>query len=149
MDFFWSRVAKAGNNDCWEWIGGKTEDGYGKFKLNKKNWTSHRYAWFLTNGEIPKGMYVLHSCDNKPCVNPKHLRAGTAQDNMDDKALRGRSVNVYGEAVGTSKLTEKEVLEIRDLGTNKVMNYLQIANAYGVKRRCICQIVNRKAWKHI
>lgn len=83
-------------NDCWEWKASKNKDGYGKFWAKGKHLLSHRvsYAYFIEN--IPNGLFVLHSCDNPSCVNPKHLRVGTHSDNMKDRHDRSR-YNVSGK----------------------------------------------------
>ena len=91
MDKFWKKVDKSG--DCWLWMAGKLEKGYGQFWFDGRTHRAHRMAWLLTNGEIPEGMCVLHKCDNPPCVNPSHLWLGTNQDNMDDMNNKGRNWN--------------------------------------------------------
>lgn len=94
-DLFWPKVDKsAGPDGCWLYMGFRKWDGYGWLarKRNGKSsyLTAHRYAWILTNGEVPDGLHVLHRCDNPPCCNPAHLFLGTHQDNMADKARKGR-----------------------------------------------------------
>lgn len=88
---FWAKVAKAGPNDCWLWLGHKMPYGYGTYGKPKQ--LAHRRAWELTNGPIPDGLMVLHNCpdgDNPSCVNPAHLWLGTQTDNMRDAAAKGR-----------------------------------------------------------
>jgi hypothetical protein len=68
--------------------------GYGKMMVEPGFITeAHRAAYILVHGSIPAGLYILHSCDNKRCVNPNHLRAGTPVDNMRDMHQRGRDNN--------------------------------------------------------
>lgn len=68
-------------NDCHEWQGPLDHDGYGTFYLRRRGRRAHRVAWFALNGPIPGGMVVNHSCRNRRCVNPQHLRLLTASEN--------------------------------------------------------------------
>jgi HNH endonuclease len=85
---FWTKVIKSEN--CWEWQGVKNGDGYGQFKRDGQMVPAHRIAFELIHGEIPNGLYVLHQCDNPPCVKPSHLYLGTQFDNMRDMFQKGR-----------------------------------------------------------
>ena len=80
---------------CVIWTGAKNQDGYGRRwdKKRKKVDAVHRMAWREANGEIPKGMLVLHKCDTPACYNPDHLFLGTQHDNMRDCASKGRAAN--------------------------------------------------------
>lgn len=83
---------------CWLWIAGsRGKTGYGAFKYNGKVVDSHRVSYMIYKGEIPQGMYVCHSCDNRKCVNPNHLFLGTAKDNYDDAVGKGRIVKTTNE----------------------------------------------------
>lgn len=133
---FWTRVAVTRDEDqCWEWQRG-TEDGYGVLQVQKKTWKAHRYAWFLVTGREPK-MCILHSCDNRACVNPKHLREGTPFDNMQDAKTRDRLPR--GEKHPYAKLTNTEVEDIRTRLRNgeKVVT---IARERGVSKSTIINI---------
>ena len=83
VERFWERVAKCGWDECWVWLG-DCRDGYGRVTVASKNVVAHRFAWELEYGPIPEGIFVLHRCDNRPCVNAGHLFLGTQKDNMDD-----------------------------------------------------------------
>ena len=76
--------------DCWEWMGTKNGKGYGVVRHDGKTWMAHRLAFLFANAVHPEGKFVLHECDNPACINPKHLRLGTAQDNAQDQKQRGR-----------------------------------------------------------
>ena len=78
--------------DCWNWTGSCSSNGkaYGQIKVFGKMVSAHRFSYELHNGPIPQGMSILHSCDNKKCVNPEHLRIGTHAENMREAADRGR-----------------------------------------------------------
>jgi HNH endonuclease len=89
---FWDRVDKSGN--CWLWLDGTNEDGYGTLRFNGKMEKAHRISWMLTHGPIRKGIKICHDCDNPPCVRPSHLFAGTDQDNAKDRHKKGRTKNL-------------------------------------------------------
>src|SRR3990167_2413835 len=80
-DRFWKKVNKGPK--CWEWVGARLGHGYGYFWFNSKNVLAHRFSWKLSYGNIG-WKFVLHKCDNPPCVRPVHLKLGTHLDNMAD-----------------------------------------------------------------
>lgn len=87
---FLGKADIGGADECWEWTKSKFKDGYGQFWLNRTNRLAHRVAYELFVGKIPEGMFVCHSCDCPPCVNPKHLFIGTHQDNTTDSVNKNR-----------------------------------------------------------
>ena len=114
-DRFWRKVDKTGGPDaCWPWTGG-IDDGYGKFKLDKKSVLSHRAALMFSGGIIPVGLFVLHKCDNRPCCNPKHLFVGTNSDNVADMVSKNRQAGAHGEKSGRAKLSNRRVLALKKL----------------------------------
>lgn len=86
----------ADTNDCIEWDGA-LRLGYGQATIGGKNVAIHRYVWEENFGPIPQGMWVLHRCDNRPCINIDHLFPGTQQDNIEDARLKGRIRNRHME----------------------------------------------------
>jgi len=153
---FWSKVRKGGPDECWEWIGAKHPDGYGfiyagpSYDKNVRFTKVHRLSYEMHNGAIPDGLYVLHHCDNPSCVNPKHLYAGTQQQNVRDRAVRrrGKEHRQNGENNDNSKLTEKDVKAIITmLQAGKRQGV--IATAFGISQPYVSKIVHRKSWKHL
>jgi hypothetical protein len=157
---FWSLVEKTGHpRGCWIYTGrlNVARNGYGYFDDRRRTTSAHRYAWQLTQGDIPHGLDVCHTCDNPPCVNPDHLFLGTQKDNAQDMKQKGRST--VGERSGTAKLTEVQVREIRALyvgrqrtkghGRYSPISQAALARRFGVDRATIQFVVARKTWKHL
>ena len=142
IERFLSRIEEGDHeDDCWKWHGRKNTSGYGRIPINKKYYGAHRVSYeYHNNCKIKEGKCILHSCDNPECTNPKHLREGTPQDNIDDKISKNRQ---------GIKLTKDIVLEIR----NKYIqgNIIQpiLGNQYNVSLHTINNIITRKTWKHI
>lgn len=89
--FFWSKTIKGGENHCWVWTGFRNHKGYGCYALERHSMKAHRISWFLHHRKpLPDGKYVLHSCDNTSCVNPKHLWLGSLKQNMQDCVSKNR-----------------------------------------------------------
>lgn len=104
---------------CWIWEGARhNKTGYGSFQPGGRGSPTtgaHRYSYEMHKGPAPKGLHVMHSCDNRRCVNPDHLSLGTPKNNTDDMLAKGRwhgGVSI-GEASGAAKLTEALVREMR------------------------------------
>ena len=155
---FWSKI-DVGGTGCWEWNACTRHQGYGAFHTgSRKHGTekmnqAHRMAWELTFGKIPDGLLVCHRCDNKKCCNPFHLFVGTHSDNLKDAYDKGKKIFIpdnSGENSGLSKLTWKQVREIRKL--KQMHPYLSqrlIGKLYKVRQGTIWHILNDKTWKDI
>jgi hypothetical protein len=75
---------------CWLWSGRLDKDGYGSLRDGQKMKRAHRVSWEIHHGPIPKGLGVLHKCNNPTCVNPEHLKIGDHKDNMSDRQANGK-----------------------------------------------------------
>lgn len=137
---------------CWLWRGSKLPTGYGLFyPAWRAQIYAHRFAWELEHDQpVPEGLQVMHSCDNPSCVNPAHLSAGTADDNMQDCVAKGRHAGAapQGEDHYHHTLTEQNVRDIRAQHAAGVPPRV-LAPKYGVSRKHIGLVVRRKAWKHV
>lgn len=97
--FFWSRIEKRSDDECWPWTGNARADGRGimrpRINGSRKRCYSYQYSYIIHNemAEIPDGMMICHHCDNPSCVNPKHLFMGTRTDNVRDAVKKGRLKN--------------------------------------------------------
>ena len=145
---FVSDSGYSGNDDCWNWSGMKNTNGYGRFSLNDKHQLAHRVSFQIFVGEIPSGMNVCHSCDNRLCVNPYHLWVGSQSENLKDAFHKGRhSVpDTSGGKNGNTKLEASDVAEIRRLCAQGARKNL-VASVFGVSSSTVGNIVSRKTWK--
>jgi len=161
IDRFWSKINCKGDDDCWNWQGGKHSFGYGVLGRGRRGEglvRANRLAWELTYGPIPDGMCVLHKCDNPSCVNPKHLFLGTRADNNLDAKQKGRTQPPpikRGSNNCRAKLTEVQVAELRA----RYMAGLppkrkgrrafteQLAAEFGIDRSQVNNIVARRQWR--
>ena len=130
--------------DCWIPVGrSKDKDGYIWFWFRGKVTRLHRAIYIFLHGKLPSYIQVRHICDNPTCFNPEHLIAGTAQDNADDKMRHCHQI--YGEQVGTAKLTEAKVEAI--LNSNSSVKDLSREN--GVAESTIRDIFSGKTWQSV
>lgn len=142
-DRFWRNVTAEPNSGCYLWMGGLDSNGYAPFTAKGIRTRAHRFAYELAKGPIPEGMHVLHSCDVPACVNAKHLRLGTHQDNMADMMARGR--HVVGARMKNTHLTDDDVRAIR--ASNDLVRVL--ASRFGVGLMTISEIRRGLRWKHV
>lgn len=134
-------------NECWEWIGGKTPNGYGMFSIGKKSIHSHRFSYMHWKGEIPDKLWILHKCGIKKCVNPAHLEVGTPlKNNGDDKRRDGTLLE--GSRNPASKYTEEDIRNIRNRYANGETQ-TAISISTGIRQGHISDICLRKIWKNI
>lgn len=143
---FWTKVEIIPFHECWEWIACK-RFGYGRFHTNGKSMSAHRISWQIHSGEIPKGLKVLHRCDNTSCVRPDHLFLGTQKDNVDDMCKKGRHHKLKGSSHGASILNEEQVRNIRKEYMH--LSQRELARKYGVGKTTIAHICNKTSWFHL
>lgn len=134
---------------CWSWKAGSYgSTGYGAFCIgHQKNTQAHRAAWRIFVGEFPGDAQILHKCDNRNCVNPEHLFAGSIGDNMRDKVAKGRQPR--GSEIRQSKLTEEQVRAIRSRYAAKELSQEKLAREYGVTQAAVWRILRGERWTHV
>ena len=133
-----------GGGSCWEWLGSKhPTDGRGQFIVNGRREYALRVAWIIFNGDIPEGLHACHTCDNPPCVNPRHLFLGTLQQNQEDCAKKGRKAD--------TKLNPDMVRQIRQecIPNDPEFGYSGLGRKYNVNAGAIWRVVKRTRWKHV
>lgn len=143
---FWAKVDKEGpihptHGQCWVWTpvsGGR----YGKLKVNDRWTRPHRVSWLLHHGEITDGLFVLHRCDNKRCVNPDHLFLGDDDDNKKDYVAKGFKQN--------QRLTREQVLWIRENCDPSVSGDIRrVASVLGVNERTVHGVVTDRSFVNV
>ena len=125
------------NNSCWEWQGKINKWGYGETSHNSKTYRCNRLSYIIFKGDIPKGMQVCHTCDNRKCVNPEHLWLGTPKENMQDAVKKNRMPREKRNK--SSKLTYEQVKDIIRLLENGEKQ-TNIAKLYNVCQSTISNV---------
>lgn len=143
---FWEKVDKRGEDKCWEFRGHALPDGYGTFWYKKSKIPAHRVSYIINCGDIPEGLEVCHTCNNKWCVNPKHLYTGTHYDNIKYRDEQGRTPK--GENHYSALFTTEDVHKIREEYINdKKITMHELSKKYNVMRDVIENIINNKTYK--
>ena len=157
---FWNKIEVVG--ECWEWTAWRFPQGYGGITIGGRTVRANRLAYILTHGEVPNGLWVLHKCNNYPCINPDHLYAGTSSQNAIDRenspmSLKGDrngsrlhpDSRPWGIKVNTVKLTPEQVLEIRNSYKFGEITANMLGDKYGLSSSNVIRIVKGKSWKRI
>lgn len=151
-DRFWTKVDKANPSGCWIWMAHKNNKGYGQFRPGgtAPKVLAHRLSYEAFYGPIKKGQLILHSCDNPSCVNPAHLRAGTARENVADmdKRNRRKTTPMKGSLNANSLLSDAIVITARQMYVDGC-SIDQIAKHFNFSHVCISDAVYGKSWVHV
>jgi len=135
-------------DSCWIWQGSRQNRGYGHLCRRGGGFElAHRVSYRFYKGDIPKGLNVLHKCDNPSCVNPNHLFLGSQKDNMHDMIKKGRKVvsRMFGEKNPKSLFSLDKVNQMRLL-YSQGCKISEIHKIFGGSYQSIWYIIKGKNW---
>jgi len=154
-DVLWSKVDKRGEDECWNWMGYKNEDGYGRVQIKEWAYFAHRVIFNLVNPGIielnaPKSYdetgFLLHTCDNPSCCNPKHLWVGTHAENMADKVAKNRQNKFPADTGPRCKLTMQQAREARKLRKEGIPTR-ELARRFGISLPSMKTLIRGDSYK--
>jgi hypothetical protein len=153
-EVLWSKIDVKTEDECWNWKGYKNEDGYGRTWINDCGYYAHRVIYDLVYPNIitlsaPKNTdetgFILHTCDNPSCCNPKHLWVGNCSENIADKVKKGRSADFSGDKGPNCKLSMAQAQEIRQKRKDGI-SAKELANKYGVSISSVKTLLAGKSY---
>ena len=142
-DYFWSKVVMRDFDECWLWLGSHSYAGYGYYNQRP----AHRVSWMLTRHELPSDIHVCHTCDNKGCVNPNHLFAGTVSENLIDARDKGLLNIAKGQEAGSAKFTDEQAHAIRAEWKLGGVSMRALGRRFEVHHRTISDIVHGRSYQ--
>jgi len=138
---FHAKYHRRGDHECWPWLSNKQTNGYGTLFVQGKPRKAHRIAWELANGQpVPDGLCVCHRCDQRDCVNPQHLFAGSHKENMEDAASKHR---LSTPRSSRHKVTDEQCARMCELVASGCKQ-IDVAQVYGVTKGFVSLLVKGK-----
>lgn len=145
---FWAKVDKRGEDECWLWKAELMPNGYGRIGNGGRGAGAsyaHRVAWSFFNGPIIDGLDIMHLCNTKACVNPKHLRPGSRAENMQMASKDGLLKGMRRGLSTNAKLTEQQAAKLRGpLGFGELS---KLAAEFGISVTHASRVRHNKRWK--
>ena len=152
-DVLWAKVDKSlGDLNCWIWTASKYRNGYGHFTIREgfnkyKSTLAHRLVFRLTYPSIDiTNKVIRHACDNRSCVNPRHLLVGSQKDNIHDCINKGRFL--HGTKHPNCKFTDEDIARIKGL-YEQGLSQRRIGALFGVRQQTIQRIVTGRRHRGI
>jgi hypothetical protein len=133
---------------CWLWMRGAGSGGYGTISVGGKTVRTNRASYEAFYGPIPEGLFVLHSCDQKLCVNPEHLSADTRGENTRQAYARGLTPRLRGTKNHNAKFSEADVTMWHVMHMAG-MSGADVARAYNTSRSVVNLALRGKSWRHV
>ena len=131
---------------CVDWPFSMSSNGYGSVRRDGVTTAAHRHVLELAKTISPLKRDAAHTCHNRRCVNPKHLRWATRAENLADRGADGTAQR--GAQGPSCVLAEDDVLKIRE--ASKVRGVMpRLAEQYGVAYSTIYAIHRRRSWQHL
>lgn len=120
------------DNGCWIWKDAIDNHGYGVFSIHRKNIKAHKYIYeILLNIKIDKNKEVHHLCENKICVNPKHIII------LDHKS----HMRLHSEIIRLSLNEVKDIKKKYENGESKK----KLSKNYNIHRNSVRKIIEDKS----
>jgi hypothetical protein len=150
----WDLVAKASDDECWEWQGCKNSTGYGSMTVSQKIYSAHRIVFALTYPDTisikaptdkKEKQFILHKCDNRICCNPNHMVLGNYNDNNKDAKAKGRSNAPKGASHKLAKLTQEQANQVREIYKTG-LSFVDIGKMFNLHANNISRIVKLRAY---
>lgn len=114
---FWAKVDRT--EGCWNWTGARINNGYGQIRIGGAKTpriVAHRLSWEMANGPIPEGMFIDHTCHNRACVKPEHLRPVTHKQNCENREGAARNSKTGVRGVCWDRKNEKYFVSMQHAG---------------------------------
>lgn len=140
VDYIVNRITKT-DNGCWLWSLKIRPDGYALCTYKRQSIYAHILSYKCFIGNIVDGLEVMHTCDVRHCVNPKHLKLGTHAQNMKDMALKHRGNFV--------RLTDEQIKDIRYLVNVMGIPTNEVANQYGISQPYVSRLARHLRRVHV
>lgn len=136
---FMEKIIIDPDTNCWIWQASFSTTGYGQIRINKKTRKAHQVAYELFVGERDKKLDLCHSCNNRKCCNPRHLRQDTQTSNSIDMVkIKSHPIQI---------LTVEDVIEIKKQLRNTYYGQIKdLAKNYNVTLTTICDIKKGRSW---